>query len=78
MTETHEGRGTRPDPVAVFHERGALAEMVALLDEAGRGWVHLGKDEKARACAAAIAGLEAGSCSVRVGVTTYSVVAENE
>jgi hypothetical protein len=78
MTETHEGRGIRPDPVAVFHERGTLREMTDRLRELARGYDHMGKPKKEQDYLRAAEGLEAGSFSVRVGVTTYSVVAENE
>jgi hypothetical protein len=78
MADTYEGRGLRPDPVALFSERGTLREMTDLLRELARGWDHQGKPKNSQDCLRAAEGLEAGSFSVRVGVTTYNVVAEKE
>lgn len=47
--------------------------MIALLTELAEGWEHLGKPARAAAARDAIDGLQAGSFSVRVGVTTYTV-----
>lgn len=63
----------RPEPDAWRHERGTLAEMVAVLEELERYRLHNGEDLKARAVRQAIEGLQAGSFSVRVGAVTYSV-----
>jgi hypothetical protein len=52
--------------------------MTDLLRELARGYDHMGKPKKEQEYLRAAEGLEAGSFSVRVGVTTYSVVAENE
>jgi hypothetical protein len=63
----------RPVRQAVYHERGSLAAMIARLGKVAHDWEHLGKDKRRDAALDAIRGLLDGSCSVRVGVTTYSV-----
>jgi hypothetical protein len=73
MTDTHEGRGLRPEPDAIFRKSGTLREMTDLLRELARGWDHQGKPKNAQDCLRAAEGLEQGSFSVRVGVTTYNV-----
>jgi hypothetical protein len=40
------------------------------------GWEHFGKDANAERCREAVWSLMQGSFSVRVGVTTYTVVGE--
>lgn len=63
----------RPEPDAWHHKRGTLAEMVAALEELEQWRQHNGEHDKAAQVRQAIEGLHAGSFSVRVGATTYSV-----
>lgn len=52
---------------------GTRGEVIASLDAAGLAWLHAGKEELARAAAAAIADVEAGEGTVRVGWLTWRV-----
>lgn len=57
----------------LMHTEGTRAELVAQLREMSEGWSHLCKESLSIAAADAANGLEAGSFSVKVGHTTYSV-----
>ncbi|MDX3551023.1 hypothetical protein PV729_04420 [Streptomyces europaeiscabiei] len=79
MTETRErpyrctchSEAERPSRLMCQH--GTRAELIALLREMATGWHHLCKDALAAQAADAAEGLAAGSFSVKVGHTVYSV-----
>lgn len=56
-----------------MNKSGTRAELIAELEEMAEGWSHLCKPALSTAAAEAAQGLEAGSVSVKVGHTTYSV-----
>lgn len=63
--------GGYADRSSVF--TGTRAEVLADLDAAGLGWLHGGDEALARAAAAAMADVERGEGTVRVGFLTWRV-----
>jgi hypothetical protein len=59
-------------------EHGSRSDLIANLQRVGVECYLLGKDELSRAACEAVNGLEAGSFSVKVGHTIYSVDYEKE
>lgn len=57
----------------LMNRRGTREELVKELQEMAEGWDHLCKPELSEAATNAVAGLEGGSFSVKVGHTIYSV-----
>lgn len=68
LTHTPSGHADR---TTMF--TGTRAEVIADLDATGLGWLHGGDEELARAAAAAMADVEAGEGTVRVGWLTWRV-----
>lgn len=60
----------------MMQKSGSREELVDELREMSEGWHHLCKDELSQRASEAAQSLEAGSCSVKVGHTTYSVLVE--
>ncbi|WP_458085739.1 hypothetical protein [Streptomyces malaysiensis] len=65
-------------PLDPMHKRGTRDELIADLRDSAEGWHHLCKDALSAAAADAADGLEAGSFSVKVGHTIYTVTDAEE